>query len=170
MILPDIENPFFPEVASAIIKTAAGFGYTVFLCITDWDLDQQTAYIETLIENRVEGLTICPIEDSNAQIQTLIGTDIPVVYVSETQQGAECSYVAIDNSRGVTVGNLASNRTGAIKPVYYFGVSEGKLTNNERFEGYQLALKELTRDQLNPHRVLKGDHDPPHRIPDDPGS
>jgi LacI family transcriptional regulator len=146
LILPDIENPFFPEVASNIIKTAAEYGYTVFLCITDWDLDQQTAYIETLIENRVEGLIISPIEQSNLQIQSLLGSDIPVVYVSEAQQGDDCSYVAIDNFRGarLATSHLIDRGFG---PVYYFGAVADKITNDERFAGYQAAMED---HQINP--------------------
>jgi LacI family transcriptional regulator len=157
LILPDIENPFFPEVASAIIKTAAGFGYTVFLCITDWDMDVQTAYIETLIENRVEGLIICPIEESNTQIQMLIGTDTPVVYISETQKGDNCSYVAVDNTRGAYLATSHLIERG-FEPVYYFGVLEDKLTYDERFEGFQVALQDH-RIQFDTKRVQTGDYD-----------
>lgn len=142
LILPEIENPFFPEVASNIIKTAAEYGYTVFLCITDWNLDQQSAYIETLIENRVEGLIISPIEESNLQIQSQLGPDIPVVYVSEAQQGDDCSYVAIDNFRGarLAVSHLLER---GFEPVYYFGALADKITNDERYAGYQAALKDF---------------------------
>ena len=142
LILPDIENPFFPEVASNVIKTAAKYGYTVFICITDWDLDQQSAYIETLIENRIEGLIISPIEQSNEKIQVLLGPDVPVVYVSEAQQGADSSYVAIDNFRGAKEATTHLLTRG-FTPIYYFGVQADKITNDERFAGYQDALKDF---------------------------
>lgn len=157
LILPDIENPFFPEVASAVIKTAASFGYTVFLCITDWNLDKQTDYLETLMENRVEGLIICPIEESNTQIQALIGTDMPVVYVSETQQGDQCSYVAIDNVRGAFLATAHLIERG-YAPVYYFGVQDDRLTFDERFEGYQSALR-THQHMFDPKWVQNGDYD-----------
>lgn len=155
-LLPDIENPFFPEVASSIIKTAAGFGYTVFVCITDWDLDQQSAYIETLIENRIEGLIISPIVQSNDKIQALVGSDIPVVYVSETQSGEESSYVAIDNIRGAKAATTHLIRRG-YKPIYYFGVPADKITNDDRYTGYRAALIE---HQIEPQEqwVQMGDY------------
>ncbi len=142
MILPDIENPFFPEVASNVIKTAAKFGYTVFICITDWDLEKQSAYIETLIENRIEGLIISPIEQSNEKIQVLLGPDVPLVYVSEAQQGEGCSFVAIDNFRGAKEATIHLITRG-FTPIYYFGVPADKITNDERFAGYQDALKDF---------------------------
>ena len=100
LILPEIENPFFAEVASGIERTAARFGYTVFLCITDWQPGRQEEYIQTLLEKRVEGLIIAPVEQSGGEIFALTAGEVPVVFVSDAQAGAGSSYVAIDNFRG----------------------------------------------------------------------
>ena len=37
LILPDITNPFYPEVARGIEEGAKQDGYSVFLCNTNWE-------------------------------------------------------------------------------------------------------------------------------------
>ncbi len=142
LVFPDIENPFHSEVASNIIKRAADYGYTVFLCITDWDVARQARYIETLIENRIEGLIISPIAESNADIDSLLGKEMPLVYVSEAQQGADTSFVAIDNFTGAKEATIHLINRG-YEPIYYFGVPADKISNDERLAGYQAALREF---------------------------
>src|SRR5690606_17420670 len=46
LIVPDITNPFFPELAKAVEDTALRFGYSVIL--TSLDLNKGNNYLETL--------------------------------------------------------------------------------------------------------------------------
>lgn len=41
LIIPDITNPFFPELARAVEDVAMIYGYTVVLCNSDQDPDKE---------------------------------------------------------------------------------------------------------------------------------
>jgi LacI family transcriptional regulator len=56
IILPDITNPFFPEVFSGAEKTARDKGYTLFLCDTEGDYERETQYLNALREKQVDGI------------------------------------------------------------------------------------------------------------------
>ncbi len=156
LILPEIQNPFFPEIASGIERTAADLGYTVFLCITGWSPDRQAEYIRTLAEKRVEGLIIAPIEQSSEQVAALTAGEFPVVYVSDTQAGVDSSYVAIDNFQGGYIAAAHLIESG-FRPVYYFGAPQDRLTNAERLAGYRQALLDH-HIEPRPEWVRQGDY------------
>jgi DNA-binding LacI/PurR family transcriptional regulator len=59
LIVPDIANPFFAELARAVEKTAAAAGYAVFVCNTDEHASQEAAYIDVLTRRGVDGLLLC---------------------------------------------------------------------------------------------------------------
>jgi len=56
MILPDITNPFFPEVFKGAETEARSRGYTFFLCDTEGDYKRESEYLSILKEKRVDGI------------------------------------------------------------------------------------------------------------------
>ncbi len=138
LVLPEIETPFYAEIASSIARTADALGLSVFLCVTDWDLDRQASCLETLIEKRVVGVIVAPIAQSCRQIRALVSAEIPVVYVSEAQD-PENNFVAIDSILGARLATSHLIERG-FTPVYYFGAPKDRLTNDERCTGYLQAL------------------------------
>src|SRR5699024_2961649 len=55
LIVPDIHNPFFPELARAVEDIALTYDYTVILCNSDEDAQKELAYLESLKEQYVAG-------------------------------------------------------------------------------------------------------------------
>ncbi|HZG85977.1 LacI family DNA-binding transcriptional regulator [Paenibacillus sp.] len=56
MILPDITNPFFPEVFKGAEDEARAKGYTFFLCNSGGDYRRESEYLSALKEKRVDGI------------------------------------------------------------------------------------------------------------------
>lgn len=141
LIIPDITNPFFPEVARGIEDGAKERGYSVFLCNTNWENDRETQYIELLLEKRVDGLVIAPISNVIDPVHERLYGSIPVVYVSNAPQNTDRSFVVIDNVRG---GYLATEHLiqAGYDRIGFIGATEGSLSIDERLEGYKRALGE----------------------------
>lgn len=140
LIVPDITNPFYPEVARGVEEAAHEAGYSVFLCNTAWEQERELLYVRLLAEKRVEGLIIAPTAQTAETIETLLNGQIPVIYVSDTQNNLHSSFIAIDNVRG---GYLATEHLiqKGYYPLAYLGALEDSLTNEERCTGYIQALK-----------------------------
>ncbi|NPV86108.1 MAG: LacI family DNA-binding transcriptional regulator [Anaerolineae bacterium] len=141
LIVPDITNPFYPEVARGVEEAAHEAGYSVFLCNTAWEQERELLYVRLLAEKRVEGLIIAPTAQTAETIETLLTGQIPVIYVSDTQNNLHSSFIAIDNVRG---GYLATEHLiqKGYYPIAYLGALEDSLTNEERCTGYIQALKQ----------------------------
>ncbi|WP_226038488.1 LacI family DNA-binding transcriptional regulator [Aquibacillus saliphilus] len=58
LLIPDISNPFFPELARAVEDVALTYGYTVVICNTDDDSDKERHYIDALKQKYVDGLIL----------------------------------------------------------------------------------------------------------------
>ena len=60
MVVPDIANPFFAELASHVEHLAWRNGYRVVICSTDEDAERQTIQIADLASRGIDGLIISP--------------------------------------------------------------------------------------------------------------
>ena len=60
LVLPDIGNPLFPQIAQAIEKAAADAGYGVLIADSHGEVAKQTEAINRLIERGVEGMVVIP--------------------------------------------------------------------------------------------------------------
>ncbi len=140
LIIPDIKNPFFPEVAGGIEECAADLGYNVFLCNTNWSDEREEQYIDLLSERRVDGLIVAPTGASIDLLDDVIHEKLPVVYVSRAPEGTHRSYVVIDNVRG---GFLATKHLieAGHRTIGFIGASQDEATCRERFEGYTMAFE-----------------------------
>lgn len=141
LVIPDITNPFFPEVAGGIEDTAAGAGYSVFLCNTNWDPVREEKYIRLLAERRVDGMIVSPIADSQSRFEAALGEiTVPIVYVSNAPKRSTRSLVIIDDVRGgfLATQHLIDQGFGTIG---FIGAAEGSVTVDDRLEGYRQALQ-----------------------------
>ena len=58
LLVPDITNPFFPELARAVEDTAYTNGYTVVLCNSGEQKDREIHYIESLQQKYAAGFIV----------------------------------------------------------------------------------------------------------------
>ena len=59
LVIPDVANPFFAELARGVEQVAYGRGYNVFLCNTDEDPERELDVLGSLEEKRVDGIVLC---------------------------------------------------------------------------------------------------------------
>ncbi|OWJ79453.1 LacI family transcriptional regulator [Haematobacter genomosp. 1] len=60
LVLPDISNPLFPQIARAIEQAAANVGYAVLIADARDDVTMQTEAIARLLERGVDGIVVVP--------------------------------------------------------------------------------------------------------------
>ncbi|MGO9409575.1 MAG: LacI family DNA-binding transcriptional regulator [Spirochaetia bacterium] len=140
LILPDITNPFYPEVARGVEDGAKEHGYSVFLCNTNWERERENQYIRLLMERRVDGLIISPGSNVVDPVQERLTSATRVVYACEVPRKTDRSYVAIDNVRGGFLATKHLIEAGYGKIGFIGGIIEAGSTD-ERLEGYKLAFE-----------------------------
>ncbi|WP_051236010.1 LacI family DNA-binding transcriptional regulator [Paenibacillus pinihumi] len=105
LMVPDILNPFFPEIARAAEDAAAGHGFTLVLCNTDNNPEKEKKYVEALVRKRIDGIIISSYTMHPQQILDLQKRSIPVVALDKAFPEDPIVCVTTANRQG---GELAS--------------------------------------------------------------
>ncbi len=79
LILPDLTNPFFPELAQAVENTARNLGLLVCLIDSQGRLDGESDGFALLMQHPVDGIILCPLGPRPPG--TLRKLDRPVVLI-----------------------------------------------------------------------------------------
>ncbi len=140
LIIPDITNPFFPEVAHGIEEGAKEEGYSIFLCNTNWEHESESQYVRLLAEKRVDGLIIASVFKAPDPEQEALFESIPVVYVDRPPHSTRWSYVVIDNVRGGFIATKHLIEAG-YRTIGFIGAVEQSLPIDERLQGYRMAME-----------------------------
>jgi LacI family transcriptional regulator len=100
LVVLDVANPFFTDVARGVEDEASMSGLSVILCNSDEKLPKETRYLELLEEHRVQGVLITPVAGTDERLVRLQRRGTPVVLVdSRSPTGSQCS-VAVDDVLG----------------------------------------------------------------------
>jgi LacI family transcriptional regulator len=100
LVVLDVANPFFTDVARGVEDEASMSGLAVILCNSDDQLLKETRYLELLEEHRVQGILITPVAGADERLTLLQRRGTPVVLVDSTSpSGGQCS-VAVDDVLG----------------------------------------------------------------------
>lgn len=98
LVIPDISNPFFTNIARGAEDKALQFGYQLILGNTDENKDKEGKYIELLISTGVDGVLIAPTGDgSAANLRKLVKRRIPFVLLDRCVEPIAADIVSGDN-------------------------------------------------------------------------
>src|SRR5262249_28908986 len=108
LVVLDVGNPFFTDIARAAEHRAGEHNLTVLLATSDDDTDRERAYIDTFDEQRVFGLLVSPIGDDLSRLSILRERGTPVVLVDRDGSATLFDSVAVDDEAGgrLAVGHL----------------------------------------------------------------
>ncbi len=100
LVVTDVANPFFTEVARGVEDAASKRDYAVFLCNSDESLEKENKYLSVLIQQQVRGVLITPADSKSHQYEVLRERGISVALLdTETKNSSQCS-VSVDDVRG----------------------------------------------------------------------
>lgn len=139
LIVLDVGNPFFTDLARGAEKRAAEDGLTVLLGNTDDNAERESSYLDLFEEQRVYGMLVSPLGDAMPRLRQLRERGTPTVLVDRQTNDRHFSSVAVDNVAG---GRLAVNHlieTGR-KRIAFVGGPHSIRQVADRFEGARNAV------------------------------
>jgi LacI family transcriptional regulator len=142
MVLPDITNPFFPEIVRGAEDRAFERGYFLMSANTDEQIGRERRIIAALRSYRIDGILLAsaPGKDTS-HIQNTMRAGISIVCLDRSVAGIKTDAVLLDNVRGgqECVRHLIQMGHRRI------AIITGPLrlqTGRERLRGYEDALRE----------------------------
>ena len=136
LIVPDIKNPYFPELARAVEDTALAYDYTVVLCNSDEHEDKEKLYVERLSQKYVAGLIVTT---SLVEPDFYENIHIPIVALDRMITSSIPS-VTTNNVKGAKEGTEHLIACGAQHILCLRGPS-GLKTADDRMHGFYEAVK-----------------------------
>jgi LacI family transcriptional regulator len=141
LIVPDITNPLYPDIAKGVEDVANTRSFGVFLSNTDGNKEKEIEYIKTLIKKRVDGLILASTLLSNEEINNLLYTHIPFVVIGTPFWNLKANIVTPDHFQG---GYEATKHLIDIgyRQIAHLTTNLNQLDAQEKLAGYKKALKD----------------------------
>jgi len=139
LIIPDISNPFFADIAQSIEKEARLQGYSLILGDSGDDQMIETDLIRLLLSHKVDGIIIAPVGIDYKHIIQTYNSGMPLVVIDRCFPEIGLPFITSDNYQG---GNDAVNyliSMGHRKIACIQGIPKSRPTV-ERVRGYKDAL------------------------------
>jgi len=105
LVVLDVANPFFTEVARGVEDLANQAGYVVILCNSDDSAEKENNYLQVLEEQRTQGVLITPVQSDAGYLQRFRQRGIAVVLLDRPSRIKDLCSVSVDDVRG---GELAA--------------------------------------------------------------
>lgn len=103
LVLTDIANPFYAEIAAGAIDAARAKGYEVFVSHTQEDPDTLRSITEAMIARQVDGVVLTVLHpDDGDVIRSLRSAHIPFVQLSRRIDSIAGDFVGIDDFTAAT--------------------------------------------------------------------
>ncbi|WP_329108651.1 substrate-binding domain-containing protein [Micromonospora sp. NBC_01699] len=149
LVVLDVANPFFTDVAKGVEEATGAAGMAVIFCNSDGDPVRESAYLDLLEEQRVQGVLITPVDDANERLVRLRDRGVLVVLLDRRSTRPDVCSVSVDDRLG---GELAARHlveTGH-RQIAFVGGPWRLEQVRDRHAGAVHALREagLGEDQL----------------------
>jgi LacI family transcriptional regulator len=100
LVISDITNPFFTTIARGVEDIAAAHDFAVMFCNTDESEAEEIAYLQMLIQRRIDGVLLVPASDSGESLRLLRAHRVPVVVLDRRVSSPRVDQVRSDSEAG----------------------------------------------------------------------
>lgn len=152
LIVSDIQNPFFGELASRIEQGLRAHGYSMILCNTNEVPENEEFYLRLLVDRKVDGILIAPIHTAEWRAMEALVRTTPVVLVDRIFTDTALPWVTSGNAEAAESVTRELLGRGYRKIAFLGGPPETHITR-ARFRGYRKAMVEAL-DRLDESFVL----------------
>ena len=141
LMIPDIQNPFFTDIARGVEDAAYASEYALLLCNSDDNPEKERFYLNVMRAEAVDGIVLPPFDEGAAAVVEMVKSGLPVVFVDRCLSKVKTDLVEVDNYRGAFDATAHLIERGHRN----IGLIDGPpqiSTSRERRRGYLDALAE----------------------------
>lgn len=141
LLIPDLANPFFAEVARNVEDRAHELGFNLVICNTDNDSNKEIKYIHLLRQKSVDGIIVATGVRNDEILNELIGQNIPIAVIAREMSVLTASTVLVDDFAG---GYSAASHLIQLghRRIAIVAENLSVMSSSERVRGYRHALEE----------------------------
>lgn len=145
LLVLDIGNPFFVDVARGVETAAQQQQLGVMLCNSGQDAASESLYLSLFAEQRVRGVLVTPADVGSANLEALRRQGIPAVLVDRKIDSEVSCSVSVDDVAGAALAVRHLAEQGHERIGYVSGPAQLPQVR-DRHEGALLAMRECGLD------------------------
>ncbi|MFD9907570.1 LacI family DNA-binding transcriptional regulator [Streptomyces sp. NPDC059063] len=141
LIISDVLNPYFTELARSVEEEARALGYSIIFGNADERPEIQDHHIRTLLDRRIDGLLVSPTDGGSPLILDAARAGTPMVFVDRWIPGVDVPVVRADGRAAVR--DLVAHLHGlGHRRLAIIAGPAATTTGSERVEAFRDALAE----------------------------
>jgi len=155
IVIPDIANPFFGDLARSLEDHMFDAGYSAIICNSDGDERKEVRYLDVLLSKKVDGLLLIAASQPSEGLRHLVESGPPTIVVDRELGDLPVSQVMVQNELG---GYLAGRHLLELghRDIGVIAGPGGLGTSARRLEGFERALDEAGVE-IDEKRIYRGD-------------
>lgn len=138
LIVPDINNPFFPQLARAVEDVTSEADFTVFLCNSDGKIEKEIRYFDRLQQKYVDGVLVV---SNTLKPEHLSQYHFPIIALDRPLDSS-LPYVTCNNYEGAQKATRHLLECGCGKIAHISG-PENIANARDRLQGYKDVVSEV---------------------------
>ncbi|MYW78428.1 transcriptional regulator, LacI family [Streptomyces sp. LaPpAH-199] len=141
LVISDVLNPYFTELARFVEEEARALGYSVIIGNADERPDLQDHHVRTLIDRRIDGLLVSPADGGTPLLRDVALSGTPMVFVDRWIPGIDIPVVRADGTGAVR--DLVAHLHGlGHRRLAIIAGPAATTTGDERVETFRGALRD----------------------------
>lgn len=162
VIIPNISNPFYPQLVLGIETEARKHGFNILLCNSFRDVQNEQKYIESMYQKQVKGIILSTIKEEHGFLRQFCKNGLKIVGFDQNIEDFQCNKVSFDFNAGaimavdylVSMGHrkiafATSPLTRRSRREIFSGYKLGLLKNNIKFSEDYVYIIELEKEIEN---------------------
>ncbi|WP_128895017.1 catabolite control protein A [Longirhabdus pacifica] len=141
VVIPDISNSIFAEVARGIEDIANMYNYNIILCNADKKKEKEITVINTLLEKQVDGLLFMGGTVTEDHVHAFQTTSVPIVLCATMDSQQKFPFVDIDHEKAAYDAVKMLIEKGHRRIAMICGKLEDYANGMARFQGYKKAME-----------------------------
>lgn len=141
LIITDIGNPFFSNVAKGVENVAHKNKHILMICNTNESPEKEKLFLNSMISEKVSGVVIVPTSGNDQFLNSLVSEGFPMVMVDRLIKNLNVDSVSLNNEAGGYQATQQLIKNGHKRIGIICGI-RGMSNTEGRLEGYRKALNE----------------------------
>jgi DNA-binding LacI/PurR family transcriptional regulator len=139
VVVGDLSNQFFAQMAVHVERSATQAGYSTIFCNTLGDPDRELDAVTRLRQQQVAGILFLSMEASADLLRDAVGGRVPVVFATCRADWADS--VCIDDTHAAYLATRHLLELGHRRIAFVATESMESVAQGERLDGYRAALR-----------------------------
>lgn len=139
LMVEDISNSFFSNLARLIEEKAYKSGYKILYCSTGNDPEKAMELMQMFKDRRIDGYIITPTDGIKDEIDQLVSSGVPVILFDRKYEHTQHDFVVLDNYQS-TFNAVEHLVTNGFKEIGFVTINSLQSQMQQRLSGYEAAI------------------------------